>query len=85
VKPQHVHATIAAQWRSYRNDVMPVNAGPTQLQETRRAFYAAANSMLQVMLHIVAADEDDDVGVQILQAMHNECAEFSRAVARGEA
>jgi hypothetical protein len=82
----HTHpTTIAAQWRSYRNEVMPANAGPTQLQETRRAFYAAAHSVLQVMLHVVAAEEDDEVGVQILQAMHDECQAFSQSIARGEA
>lgn len=29
-------------WQSYRQKVIPPNAGPTQLTETRRAFYAGA-------------------------------------------
>ena len=83
MKPQT--ASIEQQWRDYCTQVLPADVGPVQLQETRRAFYAAANAVLQVMLHLVATQEDDEAGVRILQGMHDECIAFSRAIARGEA
>lgn len=37
--------TIAEAWQSFRAKVIHPEAGPTQLVEMRRAFYAAASAM----------------------------------------
>jgi hypothetical protein len=38
------------QWNDYYKLVVPVNAGPTQLIETRRAFYAGAIALMNVIM-----------------------------------
>lgn len=77
---------IAQVWEDYRRSVLlPAGAGRVQLQETRRAFYAASHAVLQIMLQIVAAEPDDEDGVRMLEAMHQECRDFVQSVNRGEA
>lgn len=38
--------TIGESWDLYVRDVMPADAGPEQIQEMRRAFYAGTWTML---------------------------------------
>lgn len=37
--------TIAAQWASYREQVLPVDAAPIHVSETQLAFYAGAEGL----------------------------------------
>jgi hypothetical protein len=41
---------LGEQWRDYRARVIPVQAPTIQARECRRAFYAGAASMLQVIM-----------------------------------
>lgn len=43
---------ILPEWNSYRQEVMPKNAAPTQVKETRRGFYAGALAMLSIIKRI---------------------------------
>ena len=38
--------TIGEQWESFRKEYVPADAGPVQVTETRRAFYAGAAASL---------------------------------------
>jgi hypothetical protein len=41
---------IFTAWESYRCEVLPKTAGPVQLKECRRSFYAGAEAMLSTVL-----------------------------------
>lgn len=40
---------IEAVWESYRTEIVPADASRVQLQETRRAFYAGAMGLFEVV------------------------------------
>lgn len=46
------HLSIADGWKSYRDEVVPKDAGPIQLLECERAFYAGAVVALNASLEI---------------------------------
>lgn len=71
--------TILDEWNRYRTQVMPVGAGPIQIQETERTFYAAVYSTLLLMREEVAALPDDE-GVALLESWHQECRVFAASV-----
>jgi len=62
--------------------VVPPGASPTQVTETRRAFYGGALSLLDIVRQLPA---DDDAGVAELQALYDECRAFHKQVVEGEA
>lgn len=70
---------LAIMWASYEAQVIPANAHETQRVETRRAFYAGAHGVLQ-LLNSVAETLSDDDGAAVIQQVHDEIAAF---VARG--
>lgn len=41
--------TVAEEWKSYKEEVLPPDVGPTQLNETQKSFYAGAKSMLSML------------------------------------
>lgn len=49
----------------YLREVVPASAGPTQIVETRRAFYAGAMALLELML---AGLEDTDLSIEPTEA-----------------
>ena len=76
--------TVADRWQTYAKILSP-DAGRTQRQETKRAFYAGVYSAL--MAGIEMADEsgdDDDLGVTLMNNLHEECKAFARDVAAGK-
>lgn len=70
--------TLREQWESYLADVMPRDAPPVQIQETRRAFYAGARAMQALQLH--ASTLSDDAGVHMLQSFSDELVAFGLSV-----
>lgn len=76
--------TIKGQWDRYFKEVVPRNASPIQIMETRRTFYAASHVMLLMMRDGVATLPEDQ-GVKKLDALHKECIDFANAIGRGEA
>ena len=74
---------IGAGWEKFRLLCVPADAGTVQIIETRRAFYAGADYLLKELLRLGALPDAE--GEQHLQDMHDECAEFARCIAKGEA
>lgn len=48
---------IGAEWNQYRERVMPADAGPVQVKETRRAFYGGAAILLAIVVGNVSEGE----------------------------
>lgn len=70
--------TIAAQWASYEAAVVPKDAGPTQREECRRAFFAGAAAAFSVFQSV--DDLSDDAGVAVLEGLHQELRGFPASV-----
>jgi len=58
VAKQDKELLIEKVWLSYRHAVIPAAAGATQVIESRRAFYAGAQALLQTILGILEPGED---------------------------
>ncbi len=52
----HKHADLDEAWRDYQEMVIPDNAGLTQIEETRRAFYAGAATVAGFMMNWSSMD-----------------------------
>lgn len=78
--------TVAQQWASFEESVMPKNAPSIQRIEMRRAFYAGFYSALMAGLQMAnESGDDDDLGATMMQALHDECARFMADVREGRA
>jgi hypothetical protein len=79
--------TIASEWEEFERAILaPANAGPTQVRETRRGFYAGAQVMLSLVLSQVSAgDEVTPEDEALMERIDAELKEFARAIERGEA
>lgn len=78
--------TMAASWGNFAELVMPPNAPDSQRREMRRAFYAGFHQALVTLEHAVGPDEvDEDAGVKVLEALHEEAERFAADVANGRA
>jgi hypothetical protein len=74
---------IAKAWEGYRRTVMPADAGPEQVTETRRGFYAGAWALLTTMMALGSDEIDEDQGVDILESVKAEIEAFYRDVNEG--
>lgn len=74
---------IAKAWEEYRTGVLPKNAPPIQVMETRRAFYAGAQCFFAATLEFSDQDTPDERGVDALEAMNQELQGFARDVVEG--
>lgn len=54
---------IERAWRTYLAGVVPKDAGPAQLAETRQAFYAGASILFSVMTGEHFFDDDGKGGI----------------------
>ena len=70
---------IAEAWDKYRETVVPKNCSLIQTMETRRAFYAGAQSML-VIVRSIGNTIDEDHGIAILEMLQEEQLEFLRSI-----
>lgn len=50
---------IEAGWQDYRRQVVPANAGPIQVEECKRAFYAGAVALFSTLVEGVSPDRDE--------------------------
>jgi len=73
---------LANAMAEYMERVLPAQAGPEQVQETRRAFYAGAFSILSIFN---AMPEDDKVIEEEIAGLAQEVKEFLEKVKRGQA
>jgi hypothetical protein len=75
-----MNVTLADLFDSYRKRVIPAGASDVQLTECRRAFYAAAYSMLMLLLNDIGGDAmSEEDGVAVLDALKAECEAFGEA------
>lgn len=75
--------TIANQWGTFAELVMPKSAPDSQRVEMRRAFYAGFHGAITMLTHNVGGSKDE--GVALLQALEAEAQQFARRIAKGEA
>jgi hypothetical protein len=72
--------TLAELFETYRKRVLPATAPEVQIVECRRAFYAAAHSMLLLLLHTIGDEHvSEDEGVAVLEGLKAECEAFGKA------
>lgn len=71
--------TIKEEWLSYRA-VLPANASPIQLQETRRAFYAGCVSLLKLLSALEDDGLSDDAGALVIEGLSAELKAFNKAI-----
>lgn len=74
---------IEQSWLSYRESVIPKDAGSVQLQECRRAFYAGAQGLFTIFMMVF--DPRHDVTDGDLATMSSIEAELKRYVAKVKA
>lgn len=76
---------IQAEFDSYLKDVIPVDAPTVQIVESKRAFFAGAQSMMHQMLLISEDVVTEDQGVNRLEAIRLELEQFKKDVVGGRA
>lgn len=74
---------LGERWRAYRTEVMDLNAPADQAQECRRAFYAGAQALIDVLLTRLAPGHEPTV--DDLRLMDNIQAEIVGFVERVKA
>jgi len=73
---------IGEEWNSYRASVVPGDAGQTQIEETRRAFYAGAYALLSTIMAALSPDrEPTSSDLVMMDEINAELEGFSRSVA----
>lgn len=77
--------TLASKWDAFQTLVVPASAGPVQRQEMRRAFYAGAEAVLQLMWGIGDKNVSEEQGMETISSWHEECQNFADAVRTGKA
>jgi len=76
--------TVAQAWDDYHEIVIPQNAGPLQVRECKRAFYAGAESLMVTISHgLSEALEVRQEDVEHLVALQAELMAFARDVGEG--
>jgi hypothetical protein len=74
-------------WNDYRARVMPANAGPIQVQESRRAFYAGAQAFFGIQLHGLDKEDQEPTedDMKMMDELHAELNEFAQDIKEGRA
>jgi hypothetical protein len=72
--------TIQEHWDSFEKAVLPKDASPIQVQETRRAFYGGAQSMIFALMEMGDSDVSEEAGANILEGYNQELSEFSKRI-----
>jgi hypothetical protein len=69
--------TIQEAWESFERAVVPIDAPPIQRQEMRKAFYAGAVSMLNIVTGPLT-DMSDEAGCALIDSLVEEGRMFFR-------
>ena len=74
---------IAAGWESYLRNVVPADAPPIQVKETRQAFYAGAAILFEVLMKALdPGDEPTDRDLQRMADLQKELDEYGQSLDR---
>jgi hypothetical protein len=76
---------VQAAFDSYLRDVIPLGAPTVQITESKRAFYAGAQAVLQIVVAIGEDDVTEEQGVAIFESCQRELQAFLRDVVGGRA
>ena len=78
--------TIAAAWRAFDRLALPATASAEQRRDTRRAFYAGAQTFFQLTMETLdPGQEPTDADMDRMSGWADELAEFGAAMRLGEA
>lgn len=85
--PVDPRGILAREWTSFARMILdPVNAGALQRQEMRRAWYAGAVMMFDLMSNLAGpSDEPDEVGAARVEQVHQELRQYAEALMSGHA
>lgn len=76
---------IAEKWESFSAAAMLHQTSSIQQQEMRRAFYAGFTAALSINMEIGDPSVPEEEGVEILNKLHEECAQFAHDIGNGKA
>ena len=84
-KPADPRGILAREWASFARHVLdPINASDVQRQEMRRAFYAGAATMFDVVSNLAGPEgEDDAIGAGRVEMVHQELMRYAESLAAG--
>lgn len=84
--PLRERRSLADEWRDFERRILPQGAGPIQLLETRRAFYAGAQTMFNLITDGLDADSGPtDLDVAYVESLFQEMQQFARDIQGGKA
>lgn len=72
---------VRCQWDLFRAMVVPADAPPVQVKEMRRSFYGGIEAALRIQQRL--AEDEEDVAVEKLESVFEECKQFAIDVSRG--
>lgn len=76
---------LEAEWEDYRRKVIPLHAGEVQVAESRRAFFAGAASVYNLITErLEPGQEATDNDLKFLDDLNTELREFAKAVRSGK-
>lgn len=71
-------------WQSYRHEVLPPEAGESQIRETRRAFYGGAQALLSaIMAGLDQGSEPTEADLSRMDTIVAELRDFNRSIEDG--
>lgn len=73
MKPEQI--SVALCWELYRRQVVPGDAGPGQVQDTRMAFYAGFSECFKIMVDL-SGDLTEAQAAEILSRVNDETRAF---------
>ena len=78
---------LETEWITYRNAVIPKDAGTTQLMESRRAFYGGAWAFYSLLMNSLDPSTPDDTpkDLELMEKLDREMREFKERVEKGYA
>jgi hypothetical protein len=77
---------VADQWADFLKRVVPTDAGPTQLRETRRAFYAGAQCLFVGILNrLESGEEETPADLELMADIEAEFQDFAEKIRGGNA
>lgn len=80
-------STLAEQWQAFdRLILVPAKAGAVQRKETRRAFYAGAQALLEIMRTCISDDPDmTATDEKLIEQIDAEFVQFAKDIEGGRA
>lgn len=79
-KPVIDYDDLGGAWLAYHLHVLPSGAPEIQVKETRRAFYAGAEAMFNLVDKASAGDATEDEACAKLSGYLDEIVEFGKAI-----